>query len=339
MALSRRAVPKRTPALSPAASNTKLASASLTSARACVVAMAAIVASCDRTNTTHTINARSTAAPCPGSIAAVLPADARDRLVLRVQRIFGHPRMAALVRAYVDDAGERAMMLRAERYGYDARALDRAAIAWTVRGSTLYVGAGAFDGRAIAERLYDRLIGPRQRTSDPTRDVRVTGELGAGPVALLVRPACGVVAYVEGREGALVDRVRSRAATVGASASDPEPAVWWRTVRTIDEGVVPQGAALMRHVRAIEVRAEPRDRGLEVELWLEGTLPDDAEQTLRRVARELSETPLGELSGAIQWSGPTRLEIQREPGRGARARTVVPWGALEALASALAGRV
>jgi hypothetical protein len=303
--------------------------------RCALVALVALSISCDR-STTHTINARPAAAPCPSSLVAVLPADARDRLVLRVQRIFANPRMAALVRAYVDDAGERAMMLRAERYGYDARTLDRAAIAWTVRGSTLFVGAGSFDGRVIAERLYDRLVGPRQRTTDPTRDARVTGELGAGPVALLVRPACSVVAYVEGREGALVDRVRSRAL---ASATDPEPAVWWRTVRTLDPGVVPQGAALMTHVRAVEVRAEPQERGLEVEVLLEGSLPEDAEPTLRRVARELAETPLGELSGAVQWSSPQRLTVRRDESRGVRLSTVVPWGALEALASALAGRI
>jgi hypothetical protein len=95
----------------------------------------------------------------------------------------------------------------------------------------------------------------------------------------------------------------------------------------------------MRSVRAIEVRGEPGDRGLEVDLRLEGALPPDAERTLRRVADSLIETPLGGLSGAVQWAAPSRLRITREAGGGVRVQAVVPWGALEALAGGLAGRV
>jgi hypothetical protein len=293
------------------------------------------------TSVGRTSGAAQSDAPCPSALFAALPRDARDRLSLHVQRIFAHPRMASLVAAFVDDAGERAMMLRAERYGYDARTLDRAVIAWTVRGSTLYVARGSVDGRVIADRLYERLVGPRQRSEDRARNVRVTGELGSGPVALVVRPACGVLAYVEGREGALVDRVLSRASVQDADEAgreDPASAIYWRTTRAVEDAP-PEGAALLRYVRAIEVRADPLDRGLDVELWLEGALPDDAEAVVRRVAAELAQTPLGELSGAVQWTAPSRLSVTREASRGVRARTVVPWGALEALASALAGRV
>ncbi len=280
-------------------------------------------------------NAVSAPPACPVSVSSVLPETARDRLVLRVRTIFGHPRMAALVGSFVDGASERAMLQRAERYGYDARGLDRAALAWTVRGSTLYVGAGAFDPTVLSARLYDRLVGPRQRLRDRARNERVTGELGSGPVALLVRPACGIAAYVEGREGALVDRVMRRES---AAVADPESAVFWRTTRTITE-VSPDGAALLRFVRAIELRADPSERGLSVQVWLEGALPEDSERTVRRVASELSQTPMGELMGAVQWSGPSRMSVTRDGERGVRVQTTVPWGALEALVSALAGRV
>jgi hypothetical protein len=276
------------------------------------------------------------AAPaCPLSASAVLPETARDRLVLRVRSIFDHPRMSALVAAFFDDASERAMLLRAERYGYDARSLDRAAIAWTARGSTLYVGRGAFDSSVVTGRLYDRLIGQRTRQRDRARNERVTGELATTPVSLLVRPACGIAAYVEGREGALVDRVMRRDLPTTA---DPESAVYWRTTRTITE-VPPEGAALLRYVRAIEAWADPTDRGLRVKVWLEGELPEDSEAVIRRVASELAQSPLGELSGAVQWSGRSSMSVTRESGRGVRIESTIPWGALEALVNALAGRV
>lgn len=287
--------------------------------------------------TQHTTTTTQNDPPaCPASVSAVLPDSARDRLVLRVRTIFEHPRMAPLLGAFVDDASERAVLLRAERFGYDARSLDRAAIAWTVRGSSLYVGAGTFDATVVTERLYNRLVGQRQRQRDRARNERVTGELGAGPVALLVRPACGVAAYVEGREGALVDRVMRR--DLAAAGADPSSAVFFRTTRTI-EGVPPEGAALLRFVRAIEVNADPTDRGMTVRVWLEGALPEDSEGTLRRVAGELAQSPMGELMGAVQWTGASRMVVTREAGRGVRVETTVPWGALEALVRALAGRV
>lgn len=282
---------------------------------------------------------------CPASVSAVLPQQPRDLLVLQPRRVFEHPRMSRLVSAFVDDASERAVLLRAQRYGYDARLLDHAAIAWTVRGSTLYVGEGSFDGAVIAGRLHDRLVGPRQQTEDRAHNRRVTGELGSGPVALTVRPACRMAAYVEGREGALVDRLMQRSP---ASIADPASAVHYRTTRTIDDGAAigPNGAelpregmALLRFVRAITVDADPIERGLEVRVWLEGALPSDAETTLRRVASELSQSPLGELMGAVQWASPSRLRIAREEARGARIEAVIPWGALEALVNSLAGRV
>lgn len=279
--------------------------------------------------------AQPDAPACPTTVSAVLPDTAQDRLVLRVRTIFDHPRMGALVGAFFDDASERAMLLRAERYGYDARLLDRAAIAWTIHGSTLYVGHGTFDASVITERFYNRLIGQRTRQRDRQRNERVTGELATTPVSLLVRPACGVSAYVEGREGALVDRLMRRDLAV---ASEPESAVYWRTTRTITE-VPPDGAALLRYVRAIEGWADPTDRGLRVRVWLEGALPEDSEAVIRRVAGELSQSPLGELSGAVQWAGPSRMTVTREVGRGVRIESTVPWGALEALVNALAGRV
>jgi hypothetical protein len=281
------------------------------------------------------VNATPRPAACPTHVTAALPPSAPDRLVLRVQRIFAHRAMASVVAAFFDDASERALLLRAERYGFDARTLDRAAIAWTPRGSTLYVAAGPLDGAAIARRLWERLIGQRRRSEDRARNERLEGELSGRAVSLLVRPACGVVAYQEGVEGRLVDRVM---ASELPSTSDPDATIWWRTTRRFEQAP-PEGAALMRSVRAIEVRGEPGDRGLEVDLRFEGALPPDAERTLRRVADSLIETPLGGLSGAVQWAAPSRLRITREAGGGVRVQAVVPWGALEALAGGLAGRV
>jgi len=302
-----------------------------------IVASISSTASCEGTRRARqgATVAVDTAPACPVSVSAVLPETARDRLVLRVRTIFDHPRMAALVAAFFDDASERAMLLRAERYGYDVRLLDRAAIAWTVRGSTLYVGQGHLDGSLIGARLYDRLIGQRTRQRDRARNERVTGETATTPVALLVRPACGIAAYVEGREGALVDRVMRRDLP---TVADPESVVYWRTTRTITE-VPPEGAALLRHVRSIEAWADPTERGLRVRVWLEGALPENSETVLRRVAGELAQSPLGELAGAVQWTGHSSMTITRVSGRGVRIECTVPWTALEAVVRALAGRV
>jgi len=44
--------------------------------------------------------------------------------------MFDHPRLGrALARAF-DDAGERALITRSRRWGYDLRTVDRALVAW-----------------------------------------------------------------------------------------------------------------------------------------------------------------------------------------------------------------
>jgi hypothetical protein len=308
--------------------------------RVASIACAGVLAACASTRG-RPARRPAPVARCPTAFSTVLPAGATDVLALRVQRIFEHRAMAVTLAAFFDQASERALLLRAERYGYDARTLDRAAIAWTPRGSTLYVAHGPLDGARIARRLWDRLVRARARTADPARNERLEGELVSGPVSLLVRPACGVAAYVEGPEGRLVDRVMADVTPDREGLSDPDPAIWWRTTRRLErlEQTPVEGVALLRRVRAVEVHAEPAERGLDVALWLDGPLPEDAEQTLRRAIAALVETPMGSLSGAIQWAAPSRVTVTRDVAGGLRARTTIPWAGLQALAAAMAGRV
>lgn len=269
---------------------------------------------------------------CPSSLVSALPRGVVSWLFVRPRALFEHPRLGAILDRAVDSAGERALIHRAGRTGYDVRTLDRVVIGWTDRG-TVYLGAGSLDGRHIVSRLWDRLLSPRRRVRDRAGNERIEGVLGDTFVSALLRPACGVAAYAEGEASAAVDRIM-----VAQSGRDPEALVVWHTRRVPESLAQGGGRALVHSVRELEVRVSPSMDGVRVTLSLEGPLPADAAVRLRRVVAAVVDSPLGELIGATQWLIPERLEVQERSGM-LMAAVAVPWRALMGLAEVLRGEV
>ena len=65
---------------------------------------------------------------------------------------------------------------------------------------------------------------------------------------------------------------------------------------------------------------------------------DRTTMELRRALAAVVDSPLGELSGAVQWLTPARVRVDASEGA-LRVSTVVPWPALSALADAMRGDV
>lgn len=280
---------------------------------------------------------------CPTDVSAVLPSWAEDRVLIDTQRLFAHPRLPRLLARTLDQASARALVTRAEQFGYEVRTLERVAIAMTARHTTLYVAQGPMDTGRIVQHLYDRLREPRRLHQDAAQRTRVEGRLGPTLSTLVTAPTCRMVAYTEGPEGTLADRLNApTAASPESPTSAPSPSElsepmlhWHSTQRFV--GVSPSSDALMSQVRAMDLRVEPTAEGLVLELTLLGALAADAETRLRRAVRELADTPMGVLSAAAHWTAPERLSIVRETDGTTRLRTVAPWEAVEALAEGLGG--
>ena len=270
---------------------------------------------------------------CATGTVAILPRDATATLFVRPQAIFSHSRLGPILARSNDAAGEQALLERAERTGYDVRTLERAAIAWTPRGA-VYVAHGPLDGARIAERLWERLISPRERNQDVAMNVQMEGMLGSTFVAALVAPACGLAAYAE---GTAVRRSVERV-TQANEAVDPDDLLVWRTVNIPSELAQATGSALANPVRAIEVRVAPRAEGISVSIRLDGVSGTDAPVRVRRAIAAVAVSPLGELAGAIQWLGDDRVTI-RSDNDSVTASVMVPWRALSALADGIRGHV
>jgi hypothetical protein len=264
----------------------------------------------------------------------MVPPDATSWVLARPRAIFTHPRLGAILARAFDDAGDQALFERARRVGYDVRTVERAMIAW--RGpTTVAVGLGAFDTRRIEALLWDRLLPPRAR-QEMNGVLRVWGVLGRTPTALAVWNACTLVAYAEGpdvvpmRE---VDRLlRPR------DGEDPDALVFWHGAGA--PAVLRDRAptALLEAVYAVEIAALQEEHGVRVRLHLDGGLPGDAEARLRRALAALTEEPLGHAVGASQWLRDERVRVTVGEAW-LSAEVVVPWGALDALADVLRGRV
>ena len=138
-------------------------------------------------------------------------------------RFYAHPELGSILGRTVDAAGERALVEFAQRNGYDIRALDRAAVAWTPHG-VVYVGAGSFDSVRVASLLWDRLLEPRRQGHDPQGSLRAEGTLGRSTVSLLIAPACGIAAFAEGDDTRAVDRIL----TAGPTDPDGPELLAWR---------------------------------------------------------------------------------------------------------------
>ena len=72
--------------------------------------------------------------------------------------------------------------------------------------------------------------------------------------------------------------------------------------------------ALAPHVRDLEVSVSDASGGLAVALTLQGALPADARERIRRAFSALIDAPIGELSGAVQWLTDERVSYRETPG-------------------------
>jgi hypothetical protein len=248
--------------------------------------------------------------------------------------MFDHPVLGGIIQRALDAPSERALMSRAERYGYDLRTLDKVVIGWAADGTTVYLAQGAIDASRIANRLYSELLHPRSHSADASHNERIEGPLRQTHVALFARPICALVAYSEGPTGALVDRV------MGAERSeqrDTDAVLAWSTRRRREE-LVPAGAALLQYVDQIEVAATIADDGLLVRGVFVGQLPADAPAVIQRVAAEFVASPLGSFCGAAQWAHADRIAISRSAQQ-IQVQITVPWAGVREILTALQGRL
>lgn len=246
--------------------------------------------------------------------------------------MFEHPRLGrALGHALADD-GERALMRRSQRLGYDIRTVDRAMIAWTPHG-WMALGLGSFDGAQIIERLWDRMLTPRRRGAIGPRALRAEGMIAEVPVAVAIEQACGVAAYAE------IDTRRcDRAIATPSTALGEDPSVWleWHT-HDVPDALV-EGDALIHRMHDLRLTARTHVEGLALHLTLEGEAPADGPQRLRRAAEAFAASELGDLIGANDWLAGDRATIEGDSHE-IRVSLVIPFRGLDALAEVVRGRM
>jgi len=262
-------------------------------------------------------------------VLAVTPVAADQWLFARPAALLGHPRLGPLLARTFDDAAERALIRRAERTGYDVRALERAAIAWMPRG-TVYVSLGPLDVTQVSERLWNRMLSPRRRASLGPAVARTEGVIGSSVTSLLVRSDCRMAAYAE-TVPTLVDRILSP-----RSAEDPSALLVWET-RQIPADAAPDDAPLIQTVRRLRVTVVERE-GVDVSIDIDGSMPPDAALRFQRAIAAFIRSPLGELIGAVQWMGSTANSV-RVGTNTARIEQHVSWRVLEAVSDALRGQI
>ncbi len=267
-------------------------------------------------------------------LRARIPAGVTSWALLRPRAIFEHPRLGRILARAFDDAADEALFSRARRVGYDVRTVDRAALAWTP-SSTWSAGLGSFDTRRIEQLLWDRLLPPRARMDE--NGVAVTeGALNLTPVSLTVWNACGYVSFAEGPAGS---RMNALALHPRADAPDDDDALArWHSALVPAELRARAPAALLEGVHDVEVDARLHADGLDVSLRLEGALPADGSDRVRRALDVFIESPLGGSIGAVRWASHDAATIRQE-GDSITVRARVPWVSLDAMADVLRGRV
>ncbi|MBL8601518.1 MAG: hypothetical protein JNK72_06305 [Myxococcales bacterium] len=279
---------------------------------------------------------------CPGSLSSLSPPEASQWVFLRPAALFAHPRLGRIVAQTFDDAAEDALFTRARVTGVDVRLLERALWAETA-GQTLWLGAGALDGRRIAELMWERLLPPRRRDDLGPSALRFEGSLAGRAVGLAIQGQCGLAAWAEGAPRS-VDAVLPTALHDDERAPDPEVLLRWR-VRGLPRETAETGSdALQWRVQWFTLDAQVEARGVALTLRLEGPLPDDTAARLTRAVARFAESTLGGAIGADVWaSGAQAPSVEGPVGEGrARAlvaRVTVPWSGLEALGDVLRGRV
>lgn len=260
---------------------------------------------------------------------SIAPRDAESVLFLRPSAVFSDPRLGELVARSLDEAGETAFIRRAERDGFDVRTIERAVVVWTPRAVS-YFAAGAFDAARVGDRLWERLLLPRQRRHDGPIE-RMEGLLGRSTVALLLDGGCRTAAYLEGTDTRTIDRL-----LVPNALRDPDALLVWRA-RQVPEALAGQtDVAVVREVHELELHLDRAAAGLRVELRLTGAFDPSAVERVRGAVRALVGSPLGDLAGAIQWLDPSAAVASSRPNE-IELRATIPWRAALAVAVALRG--
>lgn len=271
---------------------------------------------------------------CITSLQALLPEDATRWWIVRPRTIFAHPRLGPALGRTVDLAGERALIDRAARVGYDLRTVERALFAETPRGE-LAVGLGSFDASRIVSLLWDRLLPPRRRGDGDRGVTRVEGMLGHTAIALAVDAACGAAAWTEG-ETRLVDRVLAPPA--GSSPADPaEALVAHFELARVAEAREALGPLAAR-TRSVDLRGSLTDAGLAVTVTLHGDLGPAELPALRTRLDRVTRSALLAAIGAPAWAAPERVAFSAHETALGFALTL-PWAALEALGDVIGGRI
>lgn len=274
---------------------------------------------------------------CVTNLRALTPPDATRWVFARPRAMFDHPRLGrALARAF-DDAGERALITRSRRWGYDLRTVDRALVAWEA-DATVTFGLSSFDTRRMVDLLWERLLPPRRRGEAGVGVTRVEGVLERDPVALAVHAACGLVAYAE-VDTRKVDRVVLAPDTdASVTAGDPDAMLVWHQRGVPDAMRRATTEALFDRVADTEVTLDASDAGLRVRVRLEGEIPADSAARLRRALDVLITSPLGASCAADTWLDASHVTIAAREDA-IEVSGEAPWGALDALSDVLRGRV
>lgn len=264
-----------------------------------------------------------------------MPPSATQWWLLRPRAIFAHPRLGAALSRSVDHLGERALIDRAARTGYDVRAVEQGLWAATPAGE-LALGLGSFDGAHILTLLWDRLLPPRREAHGARGVARVEGRLGRAEVTAAVDSRCGVAAWAEG-DPRLVDP--ALAAPTGDPPEGGAPTEVLRGRIDLDDTRATEALGPLRaQVRSVAVSASLADRGVALAVTLQGDLANNSEGMIRARVALMAQSALLRAAGATTWCAGPRVGVARVEG-GARVSVEVPWEALDALAEVLRGEV
>lgn len=269
-------------------------------------------------------------------LADALPERATQWWIVRPRTIFAHRRLGSALIHSVDHLAERALIERAERLGYDVRAVDEALYAET-EGGELAVGMGSFDGERILRQLWERLLPPRRRVDGRRGVARVEGRLGRAEVSAAVDSACGVAAWSEG-DARLIDRaLAGSAARARGPEVSPELVLRGTILRHSGESSEALGPLAARAQR-LELTGHLSHEGVRFTLTLGGAFLATDVDALRERVRVVASSTLLRATGASEWASPERVTLTHE-GDSLRAVVLAPWAAFDALAELLRGRV
>lgn len=265
------------------------------------------------------------------------PPAASSWLWARPRAWFSHARLGPIVQRAFDERADEALFQRARDVGYDVRQLDEAVVAW--RGlARVSAGRAPLDARRMVERLWERLLPPRERIDENVAATRLVGVLGDAPVALTVDGRCGLAVFAE-RDPTMLDAMLH--AIEATEVAESDELLRWESRGAPDalrgDDVGARGVFDAVTQTSLRVRLRDPD-GLAVTLSLRGAMPADVASRLRAVIDALIDAPLGEAIGAAEWLATSRVRIAATRDDVAVSFTV-PWRGVEALARVVRGEV